>query len=153
MRKGVNMTISDSSYKKLSEQVYNIEPSKAKFNEKKRIVEGRLVIDDKTGRQYRVLLVQDNNNDAHKTNDNGMQAMAVAPIVKGDIDTSQVVIAYAGTNAADSKDLDTDWQLLIRGNQDDLVSGNIDGGNFVIAENQLRSAQKFYQQVKRRSEE
>ncbi|HEL1093663.1 TPA: hypothetical protein TVG13_001962, partial [Streptococcus equi subsp. zooepidemicus] len=84
------------------------------------------------------------------TNDNGMQAMAVAPIVKGDIDTSQVVIAYAGTNAADSRDIDTDWQLLIRGNQDDLVSGNIDGGNFVIAENQLRSAQKFYQQVKRK---
>ncbi|HEL1034010.1 TPA: hypothetical protein TVB57_001906, partial [Streptococcus equi subsp. zooepidemicus] len=79
-----------------------------------------------------------------------MQAMAVAPIVKGDVDTSQVVIAYSGTNAADSRDIDTDWQLLIRGNQDDLVSGNLDGGNFVIAENQLRSAQKFYQQVKRK---
>ncbi|HEL0714888.1 TPA: hypothetical protein TUY03_001337, partial [Streptococcus equi subsp. zooepidemicus] len=117
------MSITDSSYRKLAEQVYNVEPSKAKFNEKKKIVEGRLVTDNNTGKQYRVLLVQDNNNDAHKTNDNGMQAMAVAPIVKGDVDNSQVVIAYAGTNAADSRDLDTDWQLLIRGNQDDLVSG------------------------------
>ncbi|MEX2785731.1 hypothetical protein AB3331_11290 [Streptococcus sp. H49] len=29
--------------------------------------------------------------------DNGMQAMAVAPIVDGEPDTSQIVIAYAGT--------------------------------------------------------
>nr|HEK9940763.1 hypothetical protein [Streptococcus equi subsp. equi] len=144
------MAISDSSYNELAKQVYNVEPSKAKSNGDLVIVAGKTVKDPITKRQYRVLLVQDNNNDAHKTNDNGMQAMAVAPIVKGDIDTSQVVIAYAGTNAADSRDLDTDWQLLIRGNQDDLVSGNIDGGNFVIAENQLRSAQKFYQQVKRK---
>ncbi|WP_423835237.1 lipase family protein, partial [Streptococcus equi] len=144
------MMISDSSYKKLSEQVYNVEPSKAKSNDAPIVLKGNRLIDDKTGKQYRVLLVQDNNNDAHKINDNGMQAMAVAPIVQGDVDTSQVVIAYAGTNAADSRDLDTDWQLLIRGNQDDLVSGNLDGGNFVIAENQLRSAQKFYQQVKRK---
>ncbi|KIS17080.1 hypothetical protein [Streptococcus equi] len=144
------MAISDSSYNELAKQVYNVEPSKAKSNGDLVIVAGKTVKDPITKRQYRVLLVQDNNNDAHKTNDNGMQAMAVAPIVKGDVDTSQVVIAYSGTNAADSRDIDTDWQLLIRGNQDDLVSGNLDGGNFVIAENQLRSAQKFYQQVKRK---
>ncbi|HEL0715203.1 TPA: hypothetical protein TUY03_001669, partial [Streptococcus equi subsp. zooepidemicus] len=117
------MMISDSSYKEMAKQVYNIEPSKAKSNDAPIVLKGNRLIDYNTGKQYRVLLVQDNNNDAHKTNDNGMQAMAVAPIVKGDVDTSQVVIAYAGTNAADSRDLDTDWQLLIRGNQDDLVSG------------------------------
>ncbi|HEL1202257.1 TPA: hypothetical protein TVL20_001699, partial [Streptococcus equi subsp. zooepidemicus] len=50
------MSITDSSYRKLAEQVYNVEPSKAKFNEKKKIVEGRLVTDNNTGKQYRVLL-------------------------------------------------------------------------------------------------
>ncbi|HEL0247311.1 TPA: hypothetical protein TUD09_001581, partial [Streptococcus equi subsp. zooepidemicus] len=117
------MAISDSSYKKLAEQVYYVETRKAKLDRKRVIDNTRKITDPKTGQIFKVLLVQDNNNDANKTNDNGMQAMAVAPIVKGDVDTSQVVIAYAGTNAADSRDLDTDWQLLIRGNQDDLVSG------------------------------
>lgn len=29
---------------------------------------------------------------------NGMQAMAVAPIIKGTVDMNQIVIVYAGTN-------------------------------------------------------
>ena len=38
-----------------------------------------------------------------------MQAMAVAPLdEKGNVDTSQVVISYAGTNKSDCKDLETD---------------------------------------------
>ena len=44
---------------------------------------------------------------------NGMQAMAVAPVNKnGNVDYSHVVIAYAGTNKDDIKDLDTDVQSL-----------------------------------------
>ncbi|WP_321387083.1 lipase [uncultured Enterococcus sp.] len=54
---------------------------------------------------YEVLKVEDNT-------DNGMQAMAVAPIVNGKPDTSQVVIAYAGTNQSDSLDIATDAQTV-----------------------------------------
>lgn len=44
---------------------------------------------------------------------NGMQAMAVAPVDKnGNVDYSHVVIAYAGTNNDDIKDLGTDVQSL-----------------------------------------
>ena len=44
---------------------------------------------------------------------NGMQAMAVAPVNKnGNVDYSHVVIAYAGTNKDDIKDLGTDVQSL-----------------------------------------
>jgi len=44
---------------------------------------------------------------------NGMQAMAVAPVDKnGNVDYSHVVIAYAGTNKDDIKDLETDAQSL-----------------------------------------
>ena len=44
---------------------------------------------------------------------NGMQAMAVAPVDKnGNVDYSHVVIAYAGTNKDDIKDIETDLQSL-----------------------------------------
>ena len=44
---------------------------------------------------------------------NGMQAMAVAPVDKnGNVDDSHVVIAYAGTNSSDIKDIETDLQSL-----------------------------------------
>lgn len=46
---------------------------------------------------------------------NGMQAMAVAPIVNGKPDTSQIVIAYAGTNDKDRNDINTDIQSVIAG--------------------------------------
>ena len=42
-----------------------------------------------------------------------MQAMAVAPVDKnGNVDYSHVVIAYAGTNKDDIKDIETDLQSL-----------------------------------------
>ncbi|CRW24954.1 Uncharacterised protein [Streptococcus equi subsp. equi] len=42
------MMISDSSYKKLSEQVYNVEPSKAKSNDAPIVLKGNRLIDDKS---------------------------------------------------------------------------------------------------------
>ena len=49
---------------------------------------------------------------------NGMQAMAVAPVDKnGNVDDSHVVIAYAGTNKDDIKDLGTDVQSLWLGRE------------------------------------
>ena len=49
---------------------------------------------------------------------NGMQAMAVAPVDKnGNVDYSHVVIAYAGTNKDDIKDLGTDVQSLWLGRE------------------------------------
>jgi len=42
-----------------------------------------------------------------------MQAMAVAPLdEKGNVDTSQVVISYAGTNTSDFKDIETDIRTI-----------------------------------------
>nr|WP_018370617.1 hypothetical protein [Streptococcus marimammalium] len=74
------MSIPDSSYKELAKQVYNSEPSKAKSNNEDIIDISKKIRDPKTGKQYQVFAVQDNNNDADSTNDNGMQAMAVAPV-------------------------------------------------------------------------
>lgn len=50
--------------------------------------------------------------------ENGMQAMAVAPVVNGEVDKSWIVIAYAGTNAKDKNDINTDYQSVYGGNRD-----------------------------------
>ena len=72
---------------------------------------------------------------------NGMQAMAVAPVNKnGNVDYSHVVIAYAGTNKDDIKDLDTDVQSLGLGrdklqSRSGLNSAKVVDSQFVTALN------------------
>jgi len=44
---------------------------------------------------------------------NGMQEMAVAPVRNGKADTSEVIIAYAGTNIGDVLDIYTDVQTVL----------------------------------------
>ncbi|EOH95214.1 hypothetical protein UAY_03404 [Enterococcus moraviensis ATCC BAA-383] len=56
-------------------------------------------------KQYKILKAEDNTK-------NGMQAMAVAPVVNGKADTSQVVIAYAGTNQSNKLDIAIDIQTV-----------------------------------------
>lgn len=144
------MTIQDSGYKKFAEEVYNVEPSKAESNEVPVIVKDSKIEDPVTGQQYKVLSVQDNNNDVNITNDNGMQAMAVAPYINSKVDTSQIVIAYAGTNSADVKDIDTDIQTIIFGSKDTLVQGNVQQGELpTITDSQLKTAQQFYEEIKK----
>lgn len=98
------MTITDKDYQTYSDVVYWLDP-----NEKKKyapdLKEGLIW---KEGKQkFKILKVQENS-----TTD-GMQAMAVAPLDKdGNVDTSQVVIAYAGTNPKDMKDLETDLRTI-----------------------------------------
>ncbi|MGT2772418.1 hypothetical protein [Streptococcus marimammalium] len=95
------MGIPDSSYKIISKEVYNTEPDKAVSNNKNQLITGDPIVDVLTKKQYQVIAVQDNNNDVDPSNDNGMQAMAVAPVENGEVDTTQIVIAYAGTNSVD----------------------------------------------------
>ena len=72
---------------------------------------------------------------------NGMQAMAVAPVDKnGNVDYGHVVIAYAGTNKDDIKDLDTDVQSLGLGrdklqSRSGLNSAKVVDSQFVTALN------------------
>ena len=72
---------------------------------------------------------------------NGMQAMAVAPVDKnGNVDDSHVVIAYAGTNKDDIKDLCTDVQSLWLGrdklqSRSGLNSARVVDSQFVTALN------------------
>ncbi|WP_375148408.1 hypothetical protein [Enterococcus mundtii] len=55
------------------------------------------------GNKFKILKLKENS----KTD--GMQAMAVAPLdEKGNVDTSQLVISYAGTNTSDIKDIENE---------------------------------------------
>lgn len=95
------MTITDEDYNKISDTAYWIDPLHKKYDPTIKDSEIREI----NGKEYEILRVENNT-------DNGMQAMAVAPIVNGKADTSQVVIAYAGTNTADSLDIATDAQTV-----------------------------------------
>ncbi len=53
------------------------------------------------GKRWKVL-------EAKHSQGNGFQGMAVAPMENGQPDTSQIVVAYAGTNSSDWKDLVVD---------------------------------------------
>lgn len=61
-------------------------------------------------RQYQVLDCQDNPA-------NGFQGMAVAPVVNGVVDTSRIVIVYAGTNPDHRADLLEDAVTVVGGKQ------------------------------------
>ncbi|WP_061582594.1 hypothetical protein [Streptococcus gordonii] len=106
------MKIMDKNYHDIVDGVYNVDAGKVK----------RPWRDDKifksNGQNFQVLKTKDNTT-------NGMQAMAVAPVDKnGNVDYSQVVIAYAGTNSSDIKDIETDLQSLVLGRDKlQLLSG------------------------------
>ena len=91
--------ITEEDYRYIVDDVYDVDSGKVSNP----IQEGRLVGNDR----FKVI-----SNPIDNTS-NGMQAMAVAPVDKnGNVDYSHVVIAYAGTNKDDIKDLDTDVQSL-----------------------------------------
>lgn len=148
------MLITDEQYKWLAEQSYWVEEGKEDVRYHPE--EGELYNynpKDKSLGQYQVLEVEDNTV-------NGMQAMAVAPVVNGKVDTSQVIIAYAGTNAADEHDRDTDVQMVIGGDTNTLrtdtekvrvgISTLTIPVDTTITDSQLVTAQRFYDEIQKK---
>lgn len=89
--------------------------------------------------QFQILKIEDNT-------ENGMQAMAVAPVDKaGNVDTSQVVIAYAGTNFSDAKDRATDLQTVAGGDKQLAVNPYLEtAGQAITAQDFADSISKKY---------
>ncbi|MGM0218919.1 lipase [Enterococcus sp. AZ126] len=98
------MNITDKNYNKISDAVYWLDPNdKKKYDPTLKEGEIRKLGENK----FKILKIQENS----KTD--GMQAMAVAPLdKKGNVDTSQIVITYAGTNPKDFNDLETDLRTV-----------------------------------------
>lgn len=135
------MNITDKNYNKISDAVYWLDPNdKKKYDPTlKKDAVRRL-----GGNKFKVLKIQENS----KTD--GMQAMAVAPLDKnGNVDTSQIVIAYAGTNPTDLNDLETDVRT-IGGFFDKTASPGFSlSPNEARISGQLNSAIDFANSVKR----
>ncbi|HFU3716722.1 TPA: hypothetical protein ACGO5M_002152 [Streptococcus suis] len=86
---------------------------------------------------FQVLQVEDNQA-------NGMQAMAVAPVVNGVVDYDNVTIAYAGTNFGDAKDRQTDLNSVIGG------QNYFETAPQLPSESQVDSALAFAAEIRRR---
>ncbi|HFN1949000.1 TPA: lipase, partial [Enterococcus faecium] len=95
------MTITDKQYKGISNKVYWLDPKHPQYS--KSYKEGAIKNFGET--KFQILKI--------KNSFDGMQAMAVAPIKNGKVDISQVVIAFAGTNLSDWKDLETDARSVM----------------------------------------
>ncbi|MBF0778650.1 lipase family protein [Streptococcus cuniculi] len=105
------MAVADEKYNWLSNQVYWVD--KLKQNKDYSLKEGKTYpynSKDESLGQFRVLKVADNKS-------NGMQAMAVAPVVNGVVDYDNITIAYAGTNFSDPNDRRTDLENVIQGRE------------------------------------
>lgn len=72
-----------------------------------------------TGQTYQILLAVDSDNSLSGYSDNGMQAMAVSPIINGFTNTSSIIIAYAATNPYfnEINDWITDIETVVGGSQ------------------------------------
>ena len=131
--------ITDKSFNYLVDQVYEVDKNK---NSTPWQAGDELRKDSQT---FRVLSTKDNTS-------NGMQAMAVAPVDKnGNVDYSHVVIAYAGTNKDDIKDLDTDVQSLGLGrdklqSRSGLNSAKVVDSQFVTALNYAKEVEEEVRQ-------
>ncbi|MHC5252304.1 hypothetical protein ACYRFS_11735 [Listeria kieliensis] len=131
------MTVSEESYNTLSDQVYWVDPKHERYLPS--IKAGKIREFGET--EYKILKTENNSK-------NGMQAMAVAPVDKhGKVDTTEIVIAYAGTNFSDAKDRATDLQTVIQGNKKlELSPAHPFKGSKI--DGQAISAQKFANEVK-----
>ena len=118
--------ITEEDYRYIVDDVYDVDSGKVSNP----IQEERLVANDR----FKVITKPIDNTS------NGMQAMAVAPVDKnGNVDC-HVVIAYAGTNKDDIKNLGTDVQSLWLGrdklqSRSGLNSAKVVDSQFVTALN------------------
>lgn len=99
-------------------------------------------VEDKSVGSYKILKIEDNQ-------ENGMQAMAVAPIgADGKPDYSQITITYAGTNADDIRDKVTDLKMIGYGNTDRMayIDSNHRGR---VVEMQSAAALRFAEEVRK----
>ena len=126
--------ITDLDYNVISSKVYWVR--KNKKNNKKPLVKGRTFKSSNTW--YEVLEVLDH--------ENGMQAMAVAPIINGKVDTSRIVIAYAGTD--EWKDVETDAQMIGLGDTEKLTHADSPEDDIIEYDAQSKTALDFAKKIR-----
>lgn len=135
MEKVRKFRVNEKSYNELSNRVYWLDPKHKDYDPTLKIGKIR----EFGGKEYEILKVEHNST-------NGMQAMAVAPIKNRKADTSEIVIAYAGTNTDDKLDLLTDTNSVMGGNKSIDVSKSWQSPDRI--DGQPLSAQEFATSIK-----
>ena len=135
--------LTDRQNRIIADEVYRIDSSREDYRE---LNPGDIIFSYDENQNIivkcEVLKVEDNQ-------DNGMQAMAVAPIgADGKPDYSQIIITYAGTNAGDHRDRQTDLQMIIQGRMDRLARSE-PGGEIEAVESQAVTALRFAEEVRK----
>ncbi|KXT79360.1 hypothetical protein STRDD11_02307 [Streptococcus sp. DD11] len=109
------MPITDKDYRRIVTYAYEVDPVD---NPDKQLSIGENI--DVNGRQFQVI---DATGNSAEPTDNSMQAMAVAPLdANGNVDYSQVVVSYVGTNFSDKLDVLNDIENLGFGFQDKMFT-------------------------------
>lgn len=135
--------LTEEQLKNISDTVYLLDSSRKDFRPDLRT---NVSIDFDSGKpnlgKYKILKIEDNQ-------ENGMQAMAVAPIgADGQPDYSQITITYAGTNFGDNRDRSTDIQMIGYGNTDRMAY--VDSNNRgKVVESQAVSALRFAEEIRK----
>ena len=135
--------LTDEKNKSISDQVYQLDSFRKDY--KGGLIENSIQPYDLSKPHlgsYKILKVEDNQ-------ENGMQAMAVAPIgADGQPDYSQITITYAGTNADDRRDTTTDIQMIGYGNTDRMAYVDSNNRGKVVG-SQAVSALRFAEEVRK----
>jgi len=129
-----DIKITDLDYKWISYEVYKVRKNKP--NNDKPLEKGRTV--ESFDKEFKVLEVLDH--------ENGMQAMAVAPIKNGKVDTSRIVIAYAGTD--EWKDVETDAQMIGLGDTEKLTHADSPQDDIIEYDAQSKTALDFAKKIR-----
>lgn len=124
----------EKDYRILSQYVYQVDEKAKDYDPNLKV---GTIIKDKDF-HYKTLNIDDTSN--------GMQAMAVAPFINGKVDTSEIVIAYAGTNPGDSLDRWTDFWTVIGGSKELDTSKPFETATPI--DGQVITAEKFAEGVK-----
>lgn len=135
--------LTDRQNRIVADEVYRIDSSSADY---RKLNPGDVIFSYDENQNIilkcEVLKVEDNQ-------DNGMQAMAVAPIgADGQPDYSQIIITYAGTNADDTRDTTTDVQMIGYGNTDRMAYVDSNNRGRVV-EVQAVTALRFAEEVRK----
>lgn len=135
--------LTDRQNRIVADEVYRIDSSSADY---RKLNPGDVIFSYDENQNIilkcEVLKVEDNQ-------ENGMQAMAVAPIgADGKPDYSQIIITYAGTNADDNRDRTTDIQMIGYGNTDRMAYVDSNNRGRVV-EVQAVTALRFAEEVRK----
>ncbi|MDG4967481.1 hypothetical protein OGZ37_13030 [Lactococcus lactis] len=137
-----------NQYREIDDRVYDTDSSKVKIPFRSDNKARNKFTEGTTGQQYVILKTVDTNDKSNSQGytQNGFQGMAVAPCDENGVpQKDKVIVAFAGTNKEDGKDLNTDANNVFFGSKEFKQRTGLNSG--VRGDSQFTSAEQFYNEV------